>query len=134
MPNLGLTGDLPQSGLYQLWIYVRCPIWRHIGSLGRVRLAPGWYVYTGSAKRNLPARIARHRRRKKKLHWHIDYLLTCPHATIREVHTRRWQNGGECTWHAQTMRREKATNAIPRFGSSDCRCPGHLLFIGPRCK
>ncbi|WP_457742652.1 GIY-YIG nuclease family protein [Thermococcus sp.] len=39
------------------------------------QLKPGYYVYVGSAMNSLEKRVARHFRKKKKLHWHIDYLL-----------------------------------------------------------
>jgi Uri superfamily endonuclease len=122
---------LPPAGLYQLWIELLQPLRRRIGRLGRFQFAPGHYVYTGSAKRNLPARIARHRRHTKTLRWHIDYLLASQHAQIRQIRTRPWQPGGECRWHGQTARRHHAAAPVPRFGSSDCRCPAHLLFLGP---
>jgi len=32
------------------------------------------YFYIGSAQQNLSARLERHSRKKKPLHWHIDYL------------------------------------------------------------
>ncbi|AIU70756.1 endonuclease [Thermococcus eurythermalis] len=38
-------------------------------------LRPGYYVYVGSAMNSLEKRVARHFRKEKKLHWHIDYLL-----------------------------------------------------------
>ncbi len=38
-------------------------------------LKKGHYVYVGSAMNSLEKRVARHFSRKKKLHWHIDYLL-----------------------------------------------------------
>ena len=41
------------------------------------------YVYTGSARGGLEARIARRRRREKRMRWHIDYLLR--EARIIEV-------------------------------------------------
>ena len=121
---------LPPTGLYQLWIELARPISLRVGRLARFRFQAGWYVYTGSAKRNLPARVARHRRRSKTLRWHIDYLLASPHAHIRRVLTRPWRAGGECRWHRATARTRGATIPAPGFGSSDCRCPAHLVFIG----
>jgi len=121
---------LPPTGLYQLWIELARPISIRVGHLGRFRFHPGYYVYTGSAKRNLPARVARHRRRSKKLRWHIDYLLASPHAHIRRVVTRPWRAGGECRWQRATARAPGATIPAPGFGSSDCRCTAHLVFIG----
>ncbi len=38
-------------------------------------LRRGFYIYVGSAMRNLKSRIGRHLRREKKKHWHIDFLL-----------------------------------------------------------
>ena len=60
---------------YQLWIALRRPLDIEVGRLGVCRFPAGVYVYTGSAKRNLEARIARHCRKDKTLRWHIDYLL-----------------------------------------------------------
>ncbi|WP_456368596.1 GIY-YIG nuclease family protein [Thermococcus sp.] len=38
-------------------------------------LRRGYYVYVGSAMNSLEGRVRRHFSPKKKLHWHIDYLL-----------------------------------------------------------
>jgi len=38
-------------------------------------LKAGNYVYVGSAMNSLEKRVARHFRKSKKLHWHIDFLL-----------------------------------------------------------
>jgi hypothetical protein len=45
-----------------------------VGRLGTLLFREGYYVYVGSAVRHLAARMARHRRRRKTLHWHIDWL------------------------------------------------------------
>ena len=36
----------------------------------------GYYVYIGSAMNSLVARINRHLSDNKKIHWHVDYLLS----------------------------------------------------------
>jgi Uri superfamily endonuclease len=126
-PPAPAAATLPPTGLYQLHIELTRPISVRVGRLGRFRFDPGWYVYTGSAKRNLPARVARHQRRSKKLRWHIDYLLANRHAHIRQVLTRPWRPGGECGWHRATGRAPGATIPVRRFGSSDCGCPAHLV-------
>jgi len=46
-----------------------------IGKLGNFVFPKGYYVYVGSAMRNLQKRISRHLSKDKKFHWHIDYLL-----------------------------------------------------------
>jgi len=43
----------------------------------------GIYVYVGSAMGDLSARVARHLRKNKRKHWHIDYLLE--HAKVLSV-------------------------------------------------
>ena len=44
------------------------------GGLGDILFRKGYYIYVGSAKKNLSQRINRHLRRGKSLFWHIDYL------------------------------------------------------------
>lgn len=46
-----------------------------ISILDRWTLEPGLYVYVGSAMNDLALRVSRHLRKRKKKHWHIDYLL-----------------------------------------------------------
>ncbi|MCF6270942.1 MAG: GIY-YIG nuclease family protein [Melioribacteraceae bacterium] len=45
----------------------------------------GYYYYVGSAQKNLKSRIARHLRRKKKVHWHIDHLTT--HNSVKTLNS-----------------------------------------------
>jgi len=45
-----------------------------VGKLGRILFRKGYYVYAGSAKKGFSKRIRRHFSKKKKLHWHVDYL------------------------------------------------------------
>lgn len=106
---------------YQLVIEVTRRIRVAIGSLGTFPLPPGRYVYTGSARRNLDARIARHLRRTKTLRWHIDYLLNAPGVRVVDVHRF---GAPECVVNRRTAGRI----VVPRFGASDCRagCGSHL--------
>ncbi|NJE61316.1 DUF123 domain-containing protein [Thermococcus sp. 21S7] len=61
-------------GAYFLVIHL--PDGRKIATKGRLFfLQGGYYVYVGSAMNSLEKRVARHFRRDKKLHWHIDFLL-----------------------------------------------------------
>lgn len=106
---------------YQLHITIKKPIRVIIGKLGVFDFAAGQYIYTGSARRNIEARIHRHLSQNKKLRWHIDYLLHAPHVMITEVkkfHTP------ECELNQKT----KGTIFIKKFGASDCKlkCMSHL--------
>ena len=112
------------SGLYVIIMSLNRPVKVKVGALGMVMFERGEYLYIGSAKRSLKKRIERHRRRRKPLRWHIDYF--------RKVSI--WRNSVSFTGHSGECRLarliEKAVDgaiACDRFGSSDCRCPGHLI-------
>ncbi len=111
---------------YQLVIEIRRDIRVVVGALGRRRLPAGRYVYTGSARRNLEARLRRHLARTKTLHWHIDYLLA--HPGVRVTGVRRHRRP-ECAVN-QAVGGEVV---VPGFGASDCRarCGSHLKRVGP---
>ncbi|MBN2551711.1 MAG: GIY-YIG nuclease family protein [Spirochaetales bacterium] len=95
------------------------------GALGELQLEAGWYVYVGSGKRNLSARIARHHRRSKKMHWHIDYLL-------ERVDPRRVKSLPIRSRHDLECRLARsvaglAAGFVQGFGCSDCSCASHLF-------
>jgi Uri superfamily endonuclease len=110
---------------YQLVLEVARPVRVEVGRLGRFRFAAGCYVYTGSARRNLEARIARHARPEKRLRWHIDYLLAQPGVRLVRVRRSRLP---ECALN----RRTRGTIPVPGFGASDCLagCISHLKYRG----
>ena len=70
----------PNSGLYVLVIELVEHARIRVGALADLDLEPGWYVYTGSARRNLRQRVERHRRPKNRIRWHIDYQTSHPVA------------------------------------------------------
>jgi sugar fermentation stimulation protein A len=111
---------------YSLRIVLDRDIKTHVGSLGDLHFKKGAYLYVGSAKRGLKARLERHLVKKKKIFWHIDYLLSSRHAQIKDI----WINikKKEC----QTASKLYIMNCcfVNKFGSSDCCCPSHLFFIG----
>jgi Uncharacterized conserved protein len=111
---------------YQLLIRLCLDVRIRIGRLGEFDFPAGFYIYTGSGRRNIEARIARHRRRRKPLHWHIDHLLAHPAAEILDV---RLSVLPECRLNQATAGEMPA----PGFGASDCHdgCHSHLRFI--RC-
>lgn len=111
---------------YQLLIQVEAPLRLTVGRLGEWPLPAGRYVYTGSARRNFEARVARHLRREKTARWHIDYLLLAPGVSVLEVVR---STTAECALHQATP----GQLPIPGFGASDCRagCGSHLKYQGP---
>ena len=115
-------------GSYYLYLRLDRSTTITVGRLGTFRFPAGRYVYTGSALSGLEARLARHRRRHKKLHWHIDYLLQ--HARITRVRRFPSSDRCECRLNAAMLRRPGAEVIAPGFGSSDCSCPSHLVYFG----
>ena len=116
------------SGLYQLRISLSDKETVDVGRLGRFSFKKGKYIYTGSAKRGLNARIGRHKRNEKKLHWHIDYFLSLKSAKITSVDVFEFLEGGECALNQSI----EGKHIVSGFGSSDCRngCKSHLVFVG----
>ena len=99
-----------------------------IGRLGSLFLPRGYYLYVGSARGpgGLRARLARHCRRGEHPRWHIDHLRD--HANLIEIWAVESDERLECLW-AQQLAQLSEARPIPHFGSSDCRCPSHLLHF-----
>lgn len=116
---------MPSLITYQLIISIEHRIETTIGRLGRYALPAGRYVYTGSAKKNLEARIARHLRQEKSLRWHIDWLLATDGVKVVEV--RRF-----CETECLCNQAVGGVIVVPGFGASDCRngCGSHLRYLG----
>jgi len=110
---------------YQLRFILKQTLILEIGKLGRFKFPAGEYVYTGSAKRNIDARISRHLSKRKKLRWHIDYLLATSYARIIRVDVFDIE---ECVVNQET----EGEILVPRFGATDCKndCGSHLKFRG----
>ncbi|MFD1067475.1 GIY-YIG nuclease family protein [Oceanobacillus locisalsi] len=96
-----------------------------IGRLGQFRFPKGYYVYVGSAKRNICARVDRHLQIDKKKRWHIDYLR--PYLQIQAVQTYPGAEG-ECALFERLNQENSGTMSVKGFGSSDCRCFSHLFY------
>lgn len=95
---------------------------------GRQRLSAGRYLYAGSAygPGGIGARVARHLRRNKESHWHIDRLT----ALIRQPRAIAFPGGSECDLVRRLSDTGRVTVPVPGFGSSDCGvCPSHLLLL-----
>ena len=120
----------PESGpvrTYQLLIEVAVPVRVVVGCFGVFNFPAGLYCYTGSARRNFEARIERHLSAKKRLRWHIDYLLAAPGVAIRDV---RRTTEAECALNQQLA----GEVIVAGFGASDCRagCVSHLKRLASR--
>ena len=96
-----------------------------VGKLGEIHFRKGYYIYVGSAMKNLSKRLDRHRRVRKNLHWHIDYLRQV--AAIHAALPLRTADDLECELAGEMN--ALADGAVEHFGSSDCACHSHLFFM-----
>jgi sugar fermentation stimulation protein A len=101
-----------------------------VGALGTVLFKAGWYVYAGSARKNLSRRVSRHlRRQRKQKHWHLDYLVPfAAHGkgTLKALPVCSYRNL-ECDLAGELGK--LGGTPVPAFGSSDCKCPSHLYYF-----
>ena len=117
------TIDL-KSGIYIAIFYLPRSNTIQVGRLGKFHFHQGIYFYTGSAQRHLSARLERHSRKKKPLHWHIDYLSV--KAEMLGAIMIPGQRKHECEIAKELGKMFEL--AVPGFGASDCRCAGHLFY------
>lgn len=108
-------------GAYALALRLAAP---HAVTAGKAAatLEAGDYLYCGSANGpgGLRARLARHMRREKRPHWHVDQL-TLAGAVLGAFIV---EGGSECALNAELAR---LPAPLPGFGSSDCpHCVSHL--------
>jgi Uri superfamily endonuclease len=103
-----------------------------IGRLGALHVGPGYYVYVGSAlgPGGVRARVAHHRRRALRPHWHIDYLrAVVPVVGIWYTYNRlSWEHH----WAEVLQYMRGASIPLRRFGASDCACASHLYSFPTR--
>ncbi len=97
-----------------------------VGKKGDMNFPPGYYIYVGSAMAHLTPRMERHRRLRKKYHWHIDYLRQ--EAEFQTALPVRSSVSLECPMAEAIGKIAEWT--IPGFGSSDCSCSSHLFGMG----
>jgi Uri superfamily endonuclease len=99
-----------------------------IGSLGELRLEPGFYLYVGSAlgPGGLRARLRHHVCHCVKPHWHIDYLRA--RVGLHEIWWSAASLRLEHAWAGALSRGRSLRVPLPGFGSSDCDCAAHLFF------
>jgi sugar fermentation stimulation protein A len=95
------------------------------GALGKLCLQKGHYVYVGSAMAGLAARTARHRRGRKRRHWHVDWLT----AVASEVTALPIRTPHRLECELAEAVATVASGRIDGFGCTDCRCRAHLFFF-----
>ncbi len=120
-----LLREKRDSGVYMILFKIPEATTIPIGKLGETSFAMGYYIYTGSAKTGLSKRVNRHLARRKKKHWHMDYLIS--HATWKKAVPIYTTLELECPM-AQSVQ-SLGGRGIPNFGCSDCDCDSHLFYF-----
>ncbi|KPK68504.1 hypothetical protein AMJ87_11795 [candidate division WOR_3 bacterium SM23_60] len=106
---------------YCLELVLEKSVTARIGKRGTFVFQAGYYIYVGSARKNIEQRIARHLRTQKKQFWHIDYLL--PYTRIRAV----WVSSLSEHRIAALLARDLECPVV-KFGASDTTDVSHLFF------
>ncbi len=114
------------SGTYALVFGCQEPVTAKVGRLGGVELQPGFYIYVGSAHGpgGVKARVERHWRSDKRLHWHIDYVTE--YLTPVEAWYVNGTSRDEHRW-AANLAAQPGISAVQAFGASDCSCGSHFF-------
>lgn len=113
-----------------------------IGGLGLITFKKGFFCYCGSAmgkgSTSLEKRVFRHVKTSfkspdaeyvlPKIHWHIDYFLSDPDVKLIKIAMIPSQIKEECSI-AQQIFSSQSCEIISNFGSSDCKCDGHLAYL-----
>lgn len=116
------------KGSYVLLVHLSQDARIKVGALGLIAFKRGDYAYVGSAMNSLSSRIDRHLlpASKKKVRWHIDYLLRCPYAKITEFFRFPSRERLECLI---SKKLSSFSAGVKGFGCSDCKCASHLYMI-----
>jgi sugar fermentation stimulation protein A len=124
VPWRELQREVADRGCYILVLRLNRRRCIGVGQLGAIRFEPGYYLYVGSALQSLSARLVRHARKRKQLHWHVDYLReACELAATLPIRTSE-----RCECKLAGALAEVFEPGPQGFGSSDCRCRTHLFF------
>ncbi|MCX8069877.1 MAG: DNA/RNA nuclease SfsA [Thermodesulfovibrionales bacterium] len=120
-----LQDEIKDRGAYLLILKLPHKKSINIGALGNMEFQKGYYIYVGSAMKDLTHRIARHRRKHKNNFWHIDYLIQ--NAQFITALPIRDNEKIECLIAKKMF--DISEYSIANFGSSDCDCKSHLFYM-----
>ena len=118
-----LEREVQDRGSYLLVLRLKRARRIEVGRLGACRFEAGYHVYVGSAMRNLSQRVARHLRKRKKHHWHIDYLRDVADDVVAVPIRSSLREECEVAQALATI----LAPGTQGFGCSDCDCATHLF-------
>lgn len=131
MPTPGVASPVNEDtagGTYALLAELAEPATVEVGALGAVDFDTGWYAYVGSALGSGGfSRVQRHRElaagERGTRHWHVDYLLGHPEATLDAVVASA---GADVECAVARALADAGLATVDGFGCSDCGCDTHL--------
>ncbi len=118
-----LETECEDRGSYMLILRLPAEKKMEIGRLGKLAFKPGYYLYVGSARKNLTQRLERHRRQRKKIFWHVDYFRA--QADFYRGLPIRSSEDLECD--IASALKKISDWEVSHFGCSDCACGSHLF-------
>lgn len=113
------------KGTYILKLRVKKTLKVSIGSLGKMSFNPGIYAYVGSAMNSISKRVRRHMRKRKKMHWHVDYLTSSPCVEIEKVYVFY----GLRVEEEVSLKFSKRYDSVKNFGASDMKVVNSNLYF-----
>ena len=149
-PSYVLDSEAHDSGVYIMVMHLDHELDLEIGSKGMMHFNAGYYMYVGSAKANLTKRIERHKRKRKKMHWHLDYFRghckmiagvpirtsglpleswSLTHEPYPSMPSMPDPNDVDVSVECALADAVRAISEwdVPKFGCSDCDCTSHLF-------
>ncbi len=118
------------SGAYFLIMSLSKDVGMKIGKLGFFNFPKGYYVYVGSAMKNLKQRVSRHFRDEKKLKWHIDYFLENASLLRALVYpSRKRLESKIAKIFEEEVKEGRANIIVKKFGSTDTKDSAHLFYF-----
>ena len=114
---------LDDAGLYLAVLELEKPATVEVGALGTFDFEPGFYTYVGSAQTGLAKRMRRHKRTRKRTHWHIDYFRNAADSVSTFAIRGATDESALADDVARLGRRHP-----PGFGATDCPDDGHLVY------
>ena len=121
------------KGIYTIVMRLKNNVRCKVGGIGSVRFTRGVYIYTGSARGkgsvSIQGRIERHLGRRCRSFWHIDYLLDANSCSMQAFIYSETRRDLECEVNRRIQEMTHAAFPVLGFGSSDCACLSHLLYL-----
>ncbi len=104
-----------------------------IGKLGVFDFPEGYYIYVGSAMKNLKQRVSRHLSSTKKFRWHIDYFLEVSHIVKLLIFPSKKRLESKISkFLEKEVKKGNSSIIAPKFGSTDSKDKTHLFYFVSR--